>query len=91
MERSAPTTREGVRSSGKRPEFGDDLCLGGEAPLILLREDGLSVNADDEDAAAASNDLAVEAQLFLQRGRQTGGSGKVVSNAAVVDSDVHRV
>jgi hypothetical protein len=56
----------------------------------VLGEDPLVVDGDDEDAAAAADDLRVDAQLSLDLSRQTGGSGEVVSNAAVIDSDVHR-
>src|SRR5437016_5168887 len=68
------------------PDLVEDLFLGGEASLVVLGEDLLPVDADDEDAAAAAHDLTVQAELFLQRGRQTGGSRKVVSNAAIVDA-----
>src|SRR5205807_3772836 len=71
------------------PDLVEDLFLGGEASLVVLGEDLLPVDADDEDAAAAAHDLTVQAELFLQRGRQTGGSRKVVSNAAIVDANVH--
>ena len=50
-------------------------------------DDGRRVHVD---VAAAAHDLAVEAELLLDFSRQTGGSRKVVSNAAVVDPDVHR-
>jgi hypothetical protein len=55
----------------------------------VLREDPLVVGSHHEDASAAAHDFAVDAELLLDLSRQTGGSGKVVSNAAVVDSDVH--
>jgi hypothetical protein len=55
----------------------------------VFAEEELVVGGHFEDAAAAADDLAVDAELFLDFSRQTGGSGEVVSNAAVVDSDVH--
>src|SRR5438067_2493594 len=70
-------------------EFFEDLALGGEAAFVLLREDRFPVDGDDEDSAAAAHDLAVDAELSFDLSRQTGGSGKVVSNPAVVDSNVH--
>jgi hypothetical protein len=55
----------------------------------VLGEDLLTVDADVEDAAAAADELTVDTEFTLDLSRQTGGSGEVVSNAAVVDSDVH--
>jgi hypothetical protein len=68
-----------------------DLALGGEPALIPLRENLLPVDGDDEDAAAAADNFAVDAELAFDLSRQTGGSGEVVSNSAVVDSYVHVV
>jgi hypothetical protein len=67
----------------------EDLALGGESSLFLLGEDLFSVDGDDEDSAAAADDLAVDAELSFDLSRQTGGSGEVVSNSAVIDSNVH--
>ena len=47
------------------------------------------VDGHDEDAAAAADELTVDSELFLDFSRQTGGSREVVSNAAVVDPNVH--
>src|SRR3954453_5589894 len=51
------------------PQLVDDLALAGEAAFFLLREDRLAVDADDEDAAAAADELTVDAELLHQRGR----------------------
>jgi len=67
----------------------ENLALGGKSSLFLFREDLFPVDGDDEDAAAAADDLAVDAELSFDLSRQTGGSGEVVSNPAVVDSNVH--
>ena len=67
----------------------EDLPFGGEASLLDLGEDALAIDGDDEDPAAAADDLAVDAEFAFDLSRQTGGSGKVISNAAVVDSNVH--
>jgi len=53
----------------------DDLALGREAAFVLFGEDLPAVDADDEDAAAAADDFAVDAQLPFNFSRQTGGSG----------------
>ena len=70
---------------GQRAELVDDLALAREAPFLLLGEERLVVGGDDEDAAGAADELGVDAELFLDLGRQTGGPREVVSNAAVVD------
>ena len=73
----------------QRSHLVDDLALGREPSFILLGKDALSVDADDEDPAAAADDLAVDAEFAFYLSRQTGGSREVVSNAAVVDSNMH--
>jgi hypothetical protein len=55
----------------------------------VFGEEALVVDGDDEDPAASANDLAVDAEFAFDLSRQTGGSGEIVSNAAVVDSYVH--
>jgi len=57
--------------------------------LLFLGEDLLAVGVYFEDPAAAANDLAFDAELFPDFSRQTGGSREVVSNAAVIDPNVH--
>jgi hypothetical protein len=47
----------------------------------------LAVEGDFVDAAAALDEVGIEAEFSFQRGRQTGGSWLVVSNHAVFDSD----
>src|SRR5512142_3167852 len=74
-----------------RPQLIDDFLLARKAPFVLLGKDRLVVGRDDEDPAAAANELAVDSQFLLDLSRQTGGSGKVVSDAAVIDSDFHQI
>lgn len=69
----------------------ENLALRREPALIALREDLLPVDGDDEDPAAAADDLTVDAEFSFDLSRQTGGSGEIVSNAAVIDSNVHVV
>jgi len=66
-----------------------DLALRRKPPLLLLGEDGVPVDADDEDPSASADDLAVDPELPFDFSRQTGGSRQVVSNAAIVDSNMH--
>jgi len=72
-----------------RPQLVEDLLLGRETPLVVLREDALVVDGHIEDAAASADDLTIDSELLLDLSRQTGGSGEVVSDSAVVDPDVH--
>jgi hypothetical protein len=84
---SRANTTSATLASGA--EFFEDLALGREASFVAFREDHLPIDGDDEDSAAAADDLAVDVELSFDLSRQTGGSGEVVSNAAVVDSYVH--
>jgi hypothetical protein len=67
----------------------EDLALGRETAFLFLREDGFAVDRDDEDSTAAADDLALDREFPFDLSRQTGGSWEVVSNAAVVDSNMH--
>jgi hypothetical protein len=67
----------------------EDLAFGRKPAFFPLREDLFPVDGDDEDSAAAADDLAVDAEFSFDLSRQTGGSGEIVSNPAVVDSNVH--
>ena len=70
-------------------ELVDDLLLRGKTPFVFFREQRLVADADHEDAAASADELTVEAEGGFDGSRQTGGSGEVVSNSAVVDSNGH--
>ena len=72
-------------------ELREALVLFREAPGFVLREDQLVVLVDVEDAATSPDQLGFGSRLFLDPGRQTGGTGQVVSAAAVVDRDGHDV
>jgi GNAT superfamily N-acetyltransferase len=58
---------------------------------LALRENLAPVGDDVEVAAAAGDDLGLQPELTLDRGRQTGGLGPVVSTDAIRDGDVHTV
>ena len=79
-----------IRRLHPRLHLVEDLLLRGEALFIPLRENLLVVDEDVEHAAALADDLAVDSEGLLDLSRQTGSSGEVISNAAVVDSNVHR-
>jgi len=80
-----------LRSGAKRGHLVEDLALGRETAFLFLREDDFAVDRDDEDSSAAADDFAVDPEFPFDLSRQTGGSWEVVSNAAVVDSNVHWV
>ncbi len=66
------------------------LALLRETVELVLREDALAVDSDVEDAAATADQLDLGLGMTaLQLGLQTGGPGLVVSNAAVLDDDLH--
>jgi len=54
-----------------------------------LGEDELAVGDDVELTAGARDDVGVDAERLLDRGRQTGGLRQVVSNLAVADRHLH--
>jgi hypothetical protein len=83
-----------LRLSGASPFLAlaqdvEDLLLGGKSPLLLLGEDLLVAMDDVEYATCAADQLWLDAEFIADCSRQTGGSGKVVSNDAVFDDDVH--
>lgn len=67
----------------------DDFGVLGEASRFMLRIDPGSVDDDIEDAAARADQFSLDAAGFANRGRQTGGLGLEVSDAAVGDRDLH--
>ena len=56
---------------------------------FLLAVDQLAVDLDIEDAPGALDQLAGDAELALDRIRQTGGLGLVISLHAVFNRNVH--
>ena len=57
---------------------------------LLLAVDAAAIDHDVEDAASASDQRRVDAELLFDRGRQTGGLWFVVSLHAVGDADLHK-
>jgi hypothetical protein len=62
-----------------------------EAAHVVFAPDLCAVHVDVEDAARAFNQLGRNLKLLLDRIRQTGGRGKVVSLRAILDGDIHCV
>ena len=73
------------------PQVGNDLRVLGKPVRLVLRENLLPVDGHVEHAAVVGNDLGLQRQLTLNRSRQTGGVGAVVSTNAIGDGDVHTV
>ena len=55
----------------------------------LFRENQFAVRCHVELTATPDDDVSVDAQRVIDRGRQTGGLRKVVSNFAVADRQLH--
>src|SRR6266851_1474720 len=70
-------------------ELIEDFLFGRKPPGVVLRENPLAVDGDVENPAAAAHELAVDSELFFDFSRQTGGSRKVVSNAAIINANIH--
>ena len=60
----------------------------GEAAEGFLREDQLTVEGDFEHTVAAFDQCGSNSETLCDRVRQTGGTGLVVSNDAVLDLHV---
>jgi len=60
-----------------------------ESAGFLLAVDQLTVDFDVEDAPAAFDEFGSDAELRLDRVRQTGGLGRVVSLYAILNRNVH--
>ena len=74
---------------GEIPEGADALIGLGEPVLFGLGEDERTVGHDVELATGTDEHLGVDAEHVLDRGRQTGGLRKIVSNFAVADRHLH--
>jgi hypothetical protein len=85
-----PWDGKGLRAGRLRFELRGDLAGIREAAGLLLREDELVVDRDLEDPAGSLDELGLDAELFLNLFRQTGGTRIVVSDGAVLDDDVGR-
>jgi hypothetical protein len=77
------TLRQGTQSL-------QNLCVFGEKACAVFRVDQRAVCGDIEYAAAAPDELGLDAELFGDFGRQTGGPGQITSAHAVLDRDAHR-
>ena len=87
---TADTPPESMRTLGAGPllDRPDDLAGTRETAGLLLGEDQLIADRDLEDASVAPDQLGLDAELLLELVRQTGGTGVVVSDGAVLDDDV---
>lgn len=75
--------------SPERPDGSDERRLVGEMTRRSLREDERAIDGHVENAAVPLDELRLDAQLTRQPGPQTGGPRKIISSAAVCDSDLH--
>ena len=63
----------------------------GKSAGLFLGVNQFAVGLDVEDTAGAFDQFRFDIQLFLERIRQTGGLGVIVSHHAVFDADVHGI
>ena len=85
-------TRKGPRaaeSAAAGLERVDDRVLAREPAGLMLGVDRRPIDDHIEDAAASADQLGVEAERLSNLGRQTGGPREIVSDAAVVNLDLH--
>ena len=68
----------------------DDVHVVREALAAAPAVDHPPVHGDLVDPPLALDEFSVNAELFLDGGRQTGGLREVVSLDAIGDSDLHR-
>ena len=60
-----------------------------EAAHVVLTPNLFAVDVNVEHAAGALDQLGINAELLLDRSRQTGGLGKIISLRAIFDGDRH--
>jgi hypothetical protein len=78
-----------IRSTGERFHLVDDFVVLGKSTDVKLVPDLLTIDMDVEHAARSFDQLGVHGVFRLDRFRQTGGLGIVVSLHAVLDADLH--
>jgi len=73
----------------ERCQLVEHLVVLGEAADLVLAEDEPPIRLDVEDPARTLDELGLDPELLLDRGRQTGGLGQIVSLHAIGDADLH--
>ena len=76
------------RSARELAELLDDFTLAWEAVHLMLREKDFTVDDHIENPAAQPCEDRFDVEIPVDLSRQTGGSGQVVSDAAVSDLDL---
>ena len=75
--------------SVKLTEAVQHLRMFRESACFFLAVDQLAVDFDVEDSPAALDEFGVDVELGLNRVRQTGGLGRIVSLYAILNGNVH--
>ncbi len=70
-------------------DFVEHFVVLREATDVVLAPDQRAVNVHVKDSAGAFDHLRIDAEFILDRLRQTGGRGVIVSLHAILDADVH--
>ena len=90
-----PLERRRMKGRGAPLQTGaqqhDDFRVLRKAAGAVLGVQQRSVGGDVEYAAAALDQVGVDAEFLRDRGLQTGGLRAIVSGAAVFDGDFHGV
>jgi hypothetical protein len=81
--------REAKRREPRLGQTLQDFFIIGKSSGLVLREQAGAIDIDVEDSAASADEFRPNAGLRFDRGRQTGGPGKVVSARAVRDPNFH--
>jgi len=88
-------TRTGYATVSARAGYlGDllnDLLVLREPAGLVLAPDPRPVHVNVKHSASPGDQLRFSGKLFLNRLRQTGGSGQVVSVDAILDANIHRL
>ena len=74
---------------GHRAQLPNNLVVFREPAGLVFAEDQLAVDLDVEDPAASGNEFGLDTIFDLDRIRQTGGVGEIVSFVAIGDGNVH--
>lgn len=78
-----------LESIGFSIQLTENLFVGGKSIFLMFGIDQVPVHDDVEYSAAALDQFGLDTRCILDRVRQTGGLGGVVSLHAVSNADLH--
>lgn len=80
-----------LRLGAQVGDLVDDLVVFGEPARVVFRPDLRAIDVYVEHAPGTFDELGRDAEALFECIRQTGGLGEVVSLAAILDAEFHRV